>query len=162
MLTVVFTEAAHQKYAVMSLQMTRLAGKKNQNMPLKILCATNLTWATIMQIVTIVHVNCPTWQYIDVRRCGATETTRTHTLITRTDYHNDITNTGDYNDCGSKQQWVRRGRIPNRKKRLSTGKTSQSSYTYRGHYVAEGTVGKSNREVSNCKPTSDLNDQVSV
>lgn len=45
----------------MSLQITRLAGKKNQNMPLKMLCATNLTWATIMQIVTIVHVNWPTW-----------------------------------------------------------------------------------------------------
>lgn len=59
-------EVAHQKYAVMSLQMTRLAGKKNQKMPLKILCATNLTWATIMQIVTIVHVNCPTWQEMDV------------------------------------------------------------------------------------------------
>lgn len=42
------------------MQMTRLAGKKNQKIPLKMLCATNLTWATIMQIVTIVHVSCPT------------------------------------------------------------------------------------------------------
>lgn len=45
----------------MSLQMTRLAGKKNQKMPLNMLCATNLTWATIIQIVTIVHVSWPTW-----------------------------------------------------------------------------------------------------
>lgn len=44
----------------MSLQMTRLAGKNNQNIPLKMLCATNFTWATIMQIVTIVHVSWPT------------------------------------------------------------------------------------------------------
>lgn len=44
----------------MSLQITRLAGKKNQNIPLKMLCATNFTWATIMQIVTIVHVSWPT------------------------------------------------------------------------------------------------------